>query len=137
MRFDLKHSVQTPFILCLLGFYAIFLCFLIYLSFMWFLLVKVAFCMSFFVSHETFPVLFYFSFLSLLFYLGILFGSFYFWWCFNSRFWCNFVVCFRSSRFYILSTVKFFFTFAVSFIYLYFPVSCFIRPYSHYISIFF
>lgn len=105
---NLKHNVQTPFILCLLGFYAIFLCFLIYLSFVWFLLVKMAFCMSFFVSHETFPVLFLFSFLSLLFCLGILFGSFYFWWCFNFLFWCNFIVCFCSSRFYILSTVKFF-----------------------------
>ena len=96
---NLRHNVQTPFILCLLGFYAIFLCFLICLSFVWFLLVKMAFCLLFFVSHETFLVLFYFSFLSLLFCFGILFGSFYFWWCFSSCFWCNFIVCFRSSRF--------------------------------------
>ena len=134
---NLKYNVQTPLILCLLGFYANFLCFLIYLSFVCFLLVKMAFCMSFLFHMKHFRCCFYFYFLPLLVCLGVLFGSFYFWWCFNSRFWCNFVVCFRSSRFYILSTVKFFFTFAVSFIYLYFPVSCFIRPYSHYISIFF
>lgn len=134
---NLKYNVQTPLILCLLGFYANFLCFLIYLSFVCFLLVKMAFCMSFLFHMKHFRCCFYFYFLPLLVCLGVLFGSFCFWQYFNPRFWCNFIVCFRSSRFYILPTVKFFFVFTVSFICLYFPVSCFISPYSLYISIFF
>ena len=96
---NLKCNVQTPLILCLLGFYANFLCFLIYLSFVCFLLVKMAFCMSFLFHMKHFRCCFYFYFLSLLVYLGILFGSFCFWQCFNSRFWCKFIVLFHSSRF--------------------------------------
>ena len=134
---NLKCNLQTPLILCLLGFYANFLYFLIYLSFVCFLLVKMAFCMSFLFHMKHFRCCFYFYFLSLFVFIGVLFGSFCFWQYFNSRFLVQIYCLISLFSFYILSTVKFFFVFTVSFVSLYFPVSCFIGPYSLYISIFF